>query len=175
MGGVWRWIFFSHGFQLAFTLKTVFKALDRDLHFVHYYVWGNRPSFVHTWSCPTYSITSLKSHPLLYSHQWYPLIFSALWTALDLVSDQWANSMCILNFTSHWYHRYLYAWEQKSCNPSSGPSRDFYCRLWIFHAKNISFIGYELTALLNCINTRMQITYCRSGNLFFIVSVSYEN
>ena len=30
-GGVWRWIFFSHGFQLAFTFKTVFKALDRDL------------------------------------------------------------------------------------------------------------------------------------------------
>ena len=98
MGGVWRWIFFSHGFQLAFTLKTVFKALDRGLHFVHYYVWGNRPSFVRTWSCPTYSITSLKSHPLLYCHQWYPLIFSTLWTALDLVSDQWANSMCILNF-----------------------------------------------------------------------------
>ena len=35
-GKVWRWIFFSHGFQLAFTFKTVFKALDRDLHFVQY-------------------------------------------------------------------------------------------------------------------------------------------
>ena len=27
---------FSHGFQLAFTFKTVFKALDSDLHFVIY-------------------------------------------------------------------------------------------------------------------------------------------
>ena len=26
---------FSHGFQVAFTFKTVFKALDSDLHFVH--------------------------------------------------------------------------------------------------------------------------------------------
>ena len=45
MGGVWRWIFFSHGFQLAFTFKTVFKALDRDLHFVWCCMWGNTPTF----------------------------------------------------------------------------------------------------------------------------------
>ena len=45
MGGVWRWIFFSHGFQLAFTFKTVVKALDRDLHFVQCYIWGNTPTF----------------------------------------------------------------------------------------------------------------------------------
>ena len=32
MGGVWRWIFVS---QLAFTFKTVLKALDRDVHFVY--------------------------------------------------------------------------------------------------------------------------------------------
>ena len=25
----------SHGFQLASTFKTIFKALDRDLHFVY--------------------------------------------------------------------------------------------------------------------------------------------
>ena len=47
MGGVWCWIFFFYGFQLAFTFKTVFKALDRDLHLhlVQYYIWGNMPTF----------------------------------------------------------------------------------------------------------------------------------
>ena len=47
MGGLWRWIFFFHGFQLAFTFKTVFKALDRDLHlyFVQCYIWGNTSTF----------------------------------------------------------------------------------------------------------------------------------
>ena len=34
IGGVWCWIFFFHRFQLAFTFKTVFKALDHNLHFV---------------------------------------------------------------------------------------------------------------------------------------------
>ena len=29
---------FSHGFQLAFTFKTVVKALDYDLHFVQCYI-----------------------------------------------------------------------------------------------------------------------------------------
>ena len=33
-GGVWRCIFFSRGFQHAFSKKTVAKALDRDLDFV---------------------------------------------------------------------------------------------------------------------------------------------
>ena len=45
MGGVWRWILFSHGFQFAFTFKTVVKALDRDLLFVQCYIWGNTPTF----------------------------------------------------------------------------------------------------------------------------------
>ena len=44
-GEVWRWIFFSHGFQLGFTFKTIVKALDRDLHFVQCYIWGNTPTF----------------------------------------------------------------------------------------------------------------------------------
>ena len=34
---MWRWIFFSHIFQLAFTFKTIFKALDHDLNFVQCY------------------------------------------------------------------------------------------------------------------------------------------
>ena len=38
-GGVWCRIFFSHGFQLAFAFKTVFKALDHDLHFVQYMLY----------------------------------------------------------------------------------------------------------------------------------------
>ena len=33
MGGVWHWIFFSHGFQHTFSFKTVAKALDSDLGF----------------------------------------------------------------------------------------------------------------------------------------------
>ena len=31
--------------KLAFTLKTVFKALDRDLYFVQCYIWGHTPTF----------------------------------------------------------------------------------------------------------------------------------
>ena len=45
-GGVRHWIFFSHGFQLTFTFKTVFKALDRDLHLVECCIWVTRPLFV---------------------------------------------------------------------------------------------------------------------------------
>ena len=47
MGGVWYWTFFSHGFQPAFTFKTIFKALDCDLHFVQCYtcIRGNTPTF----------------------------------------------------------------------------------------------------------------------------------
>ena len=33
------------GFQLGFTFKIVVKALDRDLHFVQCYIWGNTPTF----------------------------------------------------------------------------------------------------------------------------------
>ena len=47
-GGVLRWIFFSQGFQLAFTCKTVFKALDRDLHLYGVVYGATRPLFVHT-------------------------------------------------------------------------------------------------------------------------------
>ena len=45
MGGVWHWIFFSHGFQYIFTFSTVFKTLDRDLHFVQCYIWDDTPTF----------------------------------------------------------------------------------------------------------------------------------
>ena len=45
MGGVWCLMFFSRGFQPAFTFKTIFKALDRDIHFVQCYIWGNTPIF----------------------------------------------------------------------------------------------------------------------------------
>ena len=58
--------FFSHGFQPAFTFETVFKALDCDLIiFCTCYmsiIWGNTPSFVSTWLCPTSSEPNRSSY-----------------------------------------------------------------------------------------------------------------
>ena len=48
---VWRWNFFSRGFQPAFTFKTVFRALDCDLHFVQCYNMGQHGHFLCACDC----------------------------------------------------------------------------------------------------------------------------
>ena len=60
-GRVWRWIFFSHRFQLAFTFKNVFKALDHIyIPYISYSVTctygATHRLFVRTYLCPTSSV-----------------------------------------------------------------------------------------------------------------------
>lgn len=47
IGGVWHWVFYSCGFEPAFTSLSIFCVV------LYKCMWGNTPTFVHTWLANT--------------------------------------------------------------------------------------------------------------------------